>query len=76
MRNGVDLHQLDAPVDAPDWAAQADELIGAGVTRIGRDKAATVLSELAGGTAPSTVGHKHRVGYSTVTRLAATIPPS
>jgi hypothetical protein len=72
-RNGVHLYRLDAPVEQPDdWTAQADELIEAGVTRINRDKAATVLAELAGGTAPSTVARKHGVGYATVTRIAET----
>jgi len=54
----------------PDWTTQADELIGAGVTRIDRDKVAAVLVELAGGTAPSTVARKHGVGYATVARIA------
>jgi Protein of unknown function (DUF2637) len=70
--NGVPLHDLDALVHPPDWTAAADELIGAGVTRIHRDKAATVLAELAHGTAPSTVARKHGVGYTTVTRIAET----
>jgi hypothetical protein len=60
-----------ASVDAPaDWTAAADELIGAGVTRIERDKVAAVLAELAGGTAPSTVARKVGVGYRTVARIA------
>ncbi|MBS4729721.1 hypothetical protein MSM1_15680 [Mycobacterium sp. SM1] len=50
----------------------ADELIGAGVTRINRDKAALVLSELAAGTAPSTLARKVGVGYATVARIAET----
>jgi hypothetical protein len=82
VRNGVHLHQLDAPVDAegshlkcnplPDWAAQADALISAGVTRIYRDKVATVLAELEEGVAPSTVARRCGVGYSTVARIAET----
>jgi hypothetical protein len=82
LHNGVPLHGLDAPAEgtrsastpgAPgDWVVAADELIGAGVTRIGRDKAALVLSELAAGTAPSTVARKVGVGYSTVARIAET----
>lgn len=73
QHNGVYLHRLDAPVQqSDDWTAQADELIGAGVTRIDRDKAAAVLAELAGGTAPSTVARKHGVGYATVARIAET----
>jgi Protein of unknown function (DUF2637) len=72
LHNGVHLHPLDAPVDAPDdWGAQADQLISAGVTRLDRGKVATVLSELAAGTAPSTVARRHGVGYATVTRLTA-----
>jgi hypothetical protein len=70
VHNGVPLHDLGAPV--PDWTAAADELIGAGVTRIDRDRAATVLAELAAGTAPSTVARKHGVGYATVARIAET----
>jgi hypothetical protein len=58
----VQLHAPSAPVEQPeDWTAAADELIQSGVTRIERDKAATVLAELAAGTAPSTVARKHRV---------------
>lgn len=84
VRNGVHLHQLDAPVaDFPisnrevptslnDWTVQADELIGAGVTRLDRDRVAAVLAELEKGTAPSTIARRHGVGYSTVTRIAAT----
>jgi hypothetical protein len=72
VHNGVPLHDLGVPVHPPDWTAAADELIGAGVTRIDRDKAATVLAELAGGTAPSTVARKHGVGYTTVIRIAET----
>jgi uncharacterized protein DUF2637 len=72
VHDGVPLHDLGAPVHPSDWTAAADELIGAGVTRIDRDKAATVLAELAGGTAPSTVARKHGVGYTTVTRIAET----
>lgn len=73
QRNGALLHALDAPVGAlDDWTARADELIGAGVTRVRRDKVATVLAELAGGTAPSTVARKHGVGYATVARIAET----
>jgi hypothetical protein len=70
VHNGVPLHDFGAPV--PDWTAAADELIGAGVTRIDRDRAATVLAELAAGTAPSTVARKHGVGYATVARIAET----
>ncbi|MCV7100893.1 MULTISPECIES: DUF2637 domain-containing protein [Mycobacterium] len=65
LHNGFPLHSLDAPPEdtqsartpdaAYDWSAKADELIRAGVTRINRDKAATVLAELASGTAPSTI---------------------
>jgi hypothetical protein len=66
------MHQLATPVEQPDdWDAQADALIGAGVTRIGREKVAAVLAELAGGAARSTVARKVGVGYTTVTRLAA-----
>jgi hypothetical protein len=73
LHNDVQLHQLDAPgVQPDDWGAAADELISSGVTRIERDKAATVLAELAAGTAPSTVARKHRVGYATVARIAET----
>jgi hypothetical protein len=61
-------HALDAPVAG--WTTAADELIGAGVTRIERDKVATVLAELADGTAPSTVARKVGVGYATVARIA------
>jgi Protein of unknown function (DUF2637) len=64
VRNGALLHALDAPV--ADWTAAADELIGTGVTRLGRDKLAAVLAELADGTAPSTVARKVDVGYATV----------
>jgi hypothetical protein len=53
-----------------DWAAAADELIGAGKTRIERDRVAAVLAELAEGTAPSTVARKVGVGYATVPRVA------
>jgi len=70
--NGIPLHSLSALVDAQDWTATADELIGAGVTRINRNKAALALSELAAGTAPSTVARKVGVGYSTAARIAET----
>jgi hypothetical protein len=71
QHNGVQLHRLDAPVESSDdWGAQADELIGAGVTRIDRDKVAAVLAALAGGTAPSTVARNVGVGYATVARIA------
>jgi Protein of unknown function (DUF2637) len=84
VHNGVHLHPLDAPVadfpisnrevptSSPDWTAHADQLISAGVTRIDRDKVATVLAELEEGVAPSTVARRHGVGYTTVTRLAET----
>jgi len=72
VRNGALLHALDAPV--VDWTAAADELIGAGVTRINRDKVATVLAELADGTAPSTVARKVGVRYATVARIASRGP--
>jgi hypothetical protein len=55
-----------------DWTTAADELIGAGVTRIERDKVAAVLAELADGTAPSRIARKLRVGYATVARIAET----
>jgi hypothetical protein len=70
LRTSALLHALDAPV--ADWSAAADELIGAGVTRIARDRVAAVLAELADGTAPSTVARKVGVGYSTVARIAET----
>ncbi len=70
VRNGARLHALDAPV--ADWTAAADELIGAGVTRIERDRVAAVLAELDDGTAPSTVARRVGVGYSTVARIAGT----
>jgi hypothetical protein len=83
LRNGAHLHPLDVPVEplscseqlssSLDWPTEADELIDAGVTRIGRDKAAVVLAELAHGTAPSTVARRAGVGYATVTRIAETI---
>lgn len=71
VRNGALLHHLDAPVSV-DGAhhATADDLIGAGVTRIERDKVAAVLAELADGTAPSTVARRLSVGYQTVARIA------
>lgn len=47
-------------------------LIGAGVTRIERDKMAAVLAELDEGTAPSTIARKVGVGYTTVARIAET----
>jgi hypothetical protein len=47
-------------------------LISAGVTRIERTKVATVLAELAGGTAPSTIDRKVGVGYAIVPRIAET----
>ena len=56
-----------------DWTAAADELIGAGVTRIERDKLATVLAALADGTAPSTVARKVGLGYATVARIAENV---
>ena len=64
VRTGALLHALDAPV--ADWTVVADELIGTGVTRLGRDKVAAVLAELADGTAPSTVARRVGVGYATV----------
>jgi hypothetical protein len=70
VRNGALLHALDAPV--VDWTVVANELIGTGVTRLGRDKLAAVLAELADGTAPSTVARKVGVGYATVARIAET----
>lgn len=71
--NGALLHTLDAPVCADgEHHAAADELIGAGVTRIARDKVAQVLAELAYGTAPSTVARRLGVGYQTVARIAET----
>jgi hypothetical protein len=71
VRNGALLRALDAPV--ADWTAAADKLIGAGVTRIERDRVATVLAELADGTAPSTIARKVGVGYATVARIAGTM---
>jgi hypothetical protein len=62
VRTSALLHALDTPV--ADWTVAADELIGAGVTRIERTKVATVLAELADGTAPSTVARKVGVGYA------------
>ena len=56
----------------PCWGAAAEKLIGAGVTRIERGKVATVLAELADGTAPSTIARRVGVGYATVTRIAET----
>jgi hypothetical protein len=47
-------------------------LVGAGVTRLGRGKVATVVAELADGTAPSTIARKVGVGYATVARIAET----
>jgi hypothetical protein len=71
--NGVPLHSLGAPADAPDdWTAATDQLIGAGVTRLGRDKLTAVLAALADGTAPSTIARKVGVGYATVARIAET----
>jgi hypothetical protein len=71
QHNGVPLHRLAAPVGAlDDWTARADELIGAGVTRVRRGKVASVLAELAGGTAPSTVARRVGVGYAAVARIA------
>jgi hypothetical protein len=82
LHNGANLHQIDAQVEplrsfkdlssSPDWLAEADDLISNGVTKIHRDKAALVLAELAGGTAPSTVARKPGVGYATVSRIAET----
>jgi hypothetical protein len=65
----VRLHALDAPVAA---RPAADKLIGAGVTRLGSDKLATVLANLEAGTAPSTIARKLGVGYATVARIAET----
>jgi hypothetical protein len=63
------LHPLDAPV-CVDGAhhATAHDLIGAGVTRLERDKVAA--AELYAGTAPSTVARRLSVGYQTVSRIA------
>jgi hypothetical protein len=49
---------------------QVVRLVSAGVTRIERTKVATVLAELADGTAPSTVARRVGVGYATVARIA------
>jgi hypothetical protein len=67
--NGALLHPLDAPV-CVDGAhhATAHDLIGAGVTRLERDKVAA--AELYAGTAPSTVARRLSVGYQTVSRIA------
>ena len=65
------MHALVAPV-CVDGAhhVKADELIGAGVTRLDRDKVAAVLAELDAGTAPSTVARRLSVGYQTVSRIS------
>ena len=47
-------------------------MIGAGATRLERDKLAAVLAGLDCGTAPSTIAHKVGVGYATVARIAET----
>jgi Protein of unknown function (DUF2637) len=73
--NGVPLHSISAPpgeVQYEPLLAAADQLISAGVTRLGRDKLAQVLAGLAAGTAPSTVARNVGVGYATVARIAET----
>jgi Protein of unknown function (DUF2637) len=73
LHNGVPLHSLGAPPDAPDdWTAAADQMIGAGLTRIELDKLVTVLAALDEGTAPSTIARKVGVGYATAARIADT----
>jgi len=70
--NGAPLHHLPGPIAPRDWTAAADKLIVDGVTRIERGKVASVLAELADGTAPSTIARRVGVGYATVTRIAET----
>jgi hypothetical protein len=77
LHNGALLHTLHAPGCADgEHHATADALIGAGVTRIARDRVAQVLAELADGTAPSTVARRLGVGYQTVARIAETQRPN
>ena len=60
-RNGALWHSLDAQGCADgERLAAADEIIGAGVTRIERDKVAAVIAELRAGTAPSTCAEGFR----------------
>jgi hypothetical protein len=74
-QNGAHLHALDAPVCDGGHLTAADALIGAGVTRIDREKVAQVLAELADGTAPSTVARRLGVGYQTVSRISESAAP-
>ncbi|AIT13444.1 hypothetical protein SEA_ZENTIME222_31 [Mycobacterium phage ZenTime222] len=64
---------VDSSAPAADsWHhSAADELIGAGVTRVDRDKLAAVLRGLADGIAPSTIARRVGVRYQTVQRVAA-----
>ncbi|AVJ50246.1 membrane protein [Mycobacterium phage Mendokysei] len=83
----ADIAPTAAPAEAPPPAAPtvpvsapavdsshhetADELIGAGVTRVDRDRLAAVLRGLADGIPPSTVARRVGVRYQTVQRVAS-----
>jgi hypothetical protein len=56
------------PESPDDWTGAADELTGAGVTRLGRDKLALVLAGLAD--RPRARCAQSVLGYATVARIA------
>lgn len=53
------------------WRPAADELVRCGVTSKDPAVVAAVLADHAAGTAPSTIGRRHRVHHSTVGRILA-----
>jgi hypothetical protein len=53
------------------WRPAADELIRCGVTSKDPAVVAAVLADHAAGTAPSTIGRRHKVHHSTVGRILA-----
>jgi len=63
-----------APVDPAAltrWKSTADQLVRSGVTSKDPDVVAAVLAEHAAGTAPSTIGRRLDIHYSTVGRIVA-----